>query len=109
VEDLTALGLWPSMSQVDWSLLTKWSALLLTLFHNLLEVKPSSNIMQLPSLLMMDSTLDAKLDYKRKLSTFGITISGYHVDNGRFAKVAWKDSCHALHQKIPFCGVGSCH
>jgi hypothetical protein len=57
----------------------------------------------------MDSTLDAKLDYERKLSTFGVNIAGYHADNGRFADAAWKDSCQALNQKIQFCGVGSHH
>ncbi len=59
--------------------------------------------------LTMDSTLDAKLDYERKLSTFGVTTSGYHADNGRFAEAACKESCQALHQKIQFCGVGSHH
>jgi len=50
----------------------------------------------------MDATLDAKLDFERKLSTFGVTVSGYHADNGRFADAAWKDSCQALNQKIQF-------
>ncbi len=59
--------------------------------------------------LYMDSTLDAKLDYEQKLSTLGVTISGYHADNGRVAEAAWKESCQALHQKIQFCGVGSHH
>jgi hypothetical protein len=59
--------------------------------------------------LTMDSTLDAKLDFERKALTFGVQVKGYHADNGRFAEAAWKDSCHALHQTIQFCGVGSHH
>ncbi len=57
----------------------------------------------------MDSTLDAKLDYEYKLSTFKVTNAGYHADNGRFAVAAWKNSCQALNQKVRFCGVGSYH
>jgi hypothetical protein len=59
--------------------------------------------------LTMDSSLDAKLDYERKLSTFGVNVAGYHAENGRFADAAWKESCQALNQKIQFCGVGSHH
>jgi hypothetical protein len=59
--------------------------------------------------LSMDSTLDAKLDYERRATTFGISITGYHADNGRFADAAWRDSCYALKQSFQFCGVGSHH
>lgn len=59
--------------------------------------------------LTMDSTLDAKLDYEYKLSTFKVTNAGYHADNGRFAVAAWNNSCQALNQKVRFCGVGSHH
>jgi hypothetical protein len=41
--------------------------------------------------LMMDTTLDAKLDYERQLLSFGVHVKGYHADNGRFAEDAWKD------------------
>ncbi len=57
----------------------------------------------------MDATLDAKLDFERKLSNFGVTVSGYHADSGRFADAAWKDFGQALNQKIQFCGVDSHH
>jgi len=59
--------------------------------------------------LTMDATLDAKLDFERKLSNFGVTVSGYHADSGRFANAAWKDFGQALNQKIQFCGVDSHH
>jgi hypothetical protein len=59
--------------------------------------------------LSMDATLDAKLDYERQLSAFGVHVKGYHADNGRFAKDAWKDSCHILNQTFQYCGVGSHH
>jgi hypothetical protein len=59
--------------------------------------------------LSSDSTLDAKLAYERKAHTFGVTISGYHADNGRFAERAWRDSCEALNQNISYCGVGAHH
>jgi hypothetical protein len=55
----------------------------------------------------MDSTLDAKLDYEQKLSMFGVTTSGYHADNGRFAEAAWKESCQALHQKFNIAGLAA--
>ncbi len=57
----------------------------------------------------MDSTLDAKLDYERRATTFGISLTEYHADNGRFVDAAWHDSCHALQQSFQFCGVGSHH
>ncbi len=48
--------------------------------------------------LSSDSTLDAKLVYKRRAHSFGIKVSGYHADNGRFTENAWKHSCEALQQ-----------
>jgi hypothetical protein len=57
----------------------------------------------------MDSMLDAKLDYEWRANAFGITITGYRADNGRFADAAWRDSCFALQQSFQFCGVGSHH
>ncbi len=59
--------------------------------------------------LKLDSTLDAKLDYEQKFSTFGVTTAGYHADIGRFAEAAWKESCQALNQRVQFCGMGSHH
>jgi hypothetical protein len=59
--------------------------------------------------LLMDSTLDAKLDYERRTNAFGISIKGYHAENGRFADAAWRDSCFAIQQSFQFCGVGSHH
>lgn len=40
--------------------------------------------------LSSDSTLNAKLVYKRRAHSFGIKVSGYHADNGRFTENAWK-------------------
>jgi hypothetical protein len=57
----------------------------------------------------MDSTLNAKLDCERKLSSFGVNVSGYHADNSRFSEATWKDPYQALSLKIQFCGVGSHH
>jgi hypothetical protein len=59
--------------------------------------------------LTMDSTLDGKLDYERRASAFGVTVKGYHADNGHFADTTWRDSCVALKQSFQFCGVGSHH
>ena len=59
--------------------------------------------------LSMDSMLNAKLDYERRANAFGISIKGYHADNGRFADAAWRDSCFALQQSFQFCGIGSHH
>jgi hypothetical protein len=50
--------------------------------------------------LTMDSTLNSKLEYEWRALTFGVSVTGYHADNGCFADAAWKDSCHALHQSV---------
>jgi hypothetical protein len=59
--------------------------------------------------LSSDSTLDAKLAYERKANIFGVTISEYHADNGRFAESAWRQSCESLNQTFSYCGVGAHH
>jgi len=59
--------------------------------------------------LSMASTLSSKLDFEQKPLNFGVTVKGYHADNGGFADAAWRDSCHTLHQTTQFCGVGSHH
>ncbi len=59
--------------------------------------------------LSMDSTLDSKLDFEHRALTFGVTVLGYHADNGHFANAALRDSCHALYQTTQFCGVDSHH
>jgi hypothetical protein len=52
--------------------------------------------------LTMDTTLDAKLDYERHASSVGVTVKGYHANNGRFPDAVWRDSCFALKQTFQF-------
>jgi hypothetical protein len=39
----------------------------------------------------------------------GVTIKGYHADNGVFASKSFKEDCDLLHQSYTFSGVESHH
>jgi GAG-pre-integrase domain len=54
-------------------------------------------------------TLEAKLEFERFASTFGIRIQHYHADNGRFAETLWKEDVRKHKQRLTFCGVGAHH
>jgi hypothetical protein len=69
--------------------LTKWQYRAATIFINSFS---DYTHVSLPD-LTMDATLDAKLDFERKALTFGISVKGYHADNGQFAEAAWTDLC----------------
>jgi len=56
--------------------------------------------------LTLNATLVAKEAYERLAATFGVTIKGYHSDNGRYADTGWQDACESLLQKFSYCGVG---
>ena len=56
--------------------------------------------------LTLNATLVAKEAYERLAATFGVTIKGYHSDNGRYADTGWKEACESLLQKFSFSGVG---
>ena len=50
-----------------------------------------------------DSTLEAKNSFERDAMTRGVTIQGYHADNGRFAEHSFKEDCRNKLQRLTFC------
>ena len=56
-----------------------------------------------------DSTLEAKNAFERDAMTRGVSIQGYHADNGRFAEHTFKEDCNSKLQCLTFCGVGAHH
>ena len=39
----------------------------------------------------------------------GISIKGYHADNGCYSEPTFKEDCHSKLQNLTFCGVGARH
>jgi hypothetical protein len=56
-----------------------------------------------------ESTVEAKLAFKRTSSSYGVTISHYHSDNGLFDTKAFKNPIAKAGQTLSFCGVNAHH
>jgi transposase InsO family protein len=56
-----------------------------------------------------DETITNKHRLESHARQDGVTIKGYHADNGVFASKAFKDDCDCLHQSYTFSGVGVHH
>jgi Reverse transcriptase (RNA-dependent DNA polymerase)/GAG-pre-integrase domain len=56
-----------------------------------------------------DETLKSKLEFERISSSFGITVSKYHTDNGRFIDNAWMNDAKRKNQMMTMCGVNAHH
>jgi len=56
-----------------------------------------------------DETIRNKHRLESHARQVGVTVKGYHADNGVFASKAFKDDCDLLHQAYSFSGVGAHH
>ncbi len=54
-------------------------------------------------------TTQAKLAFERYANTFGIQITHYHADNGRFSDNDWRQDILLKGQRLTFSGVGAHH
>jgi hypothetical protein len=63
--------------------------------------------------LQPDSTVETTIKGKEAYECFalshGITIKGYHADNGIFKAHGWVNHCHANKQSLTFAAVGAHH
>ena len=57
----------------------------------------------------LDSTLAAKAAYERHANSFGVSVQGYHADNGRFADKSFQENIDEHNQQIKFCAVETHH
>ena len=58
---------------------------------------------------IQEENLAGKSAFERWADTFGVKIKGYHADNGRFSKQAFRSEIEDTNQNITFCGVGYHH
>ena len=56
-----------------------------------------------------DETIEAKKAFEAKLASFGVTVKGYHADNGVFKANKWRDACAKNNQQLTFSGVNAHH
>ena len=56
-----------------------------------------------------EETLKGKLAFEQMARNSGITIKGYHADNGIFCANAWVNDCNRLNQRLTFAGVNAHH
>ncbi len=56
-----------------------------------------------------DSTLEAKKSFERHADTFGVSIKGYHADNGRFSEQKFREEVERCNQQLHLCTVGAHH
>jgi hypothetical protein len=54
-------------------------------------------------------TLEEKNAFELYAKTFGMTITHYHADNGRFAENLWRTDVIKKGQHLTFCGVNAHH
>jgi hypothetical protein len=54
-----------------------------------------------------EDTLHAKHAFQAHTASFGKKIQNYHVDNGRFQDIAYKEDCHRQGQILSYCGVNA--
>jgi hypothetical protein len=56
-----------------------------------------------------EETLNAKMEFEKYARSFGVSVSHYHADNGRFSDNEWRDDVMLKGQRLTFCGVGAHH
>jgi hypothetical protein len=56
-----------------------------------------------------EKTLNGKLAFELYVRNMGVTIKGYHADNGGFRANAWVNNCNKLDQPMTFAGVNAHH
>ena len=56
-----------------------------------------------------EETLKAKQAFELHARGMGISIQGYHADNGTFRANAWVNACNRLNQRMTFAGVNAHH
>jgi hypothetical protein len=56
-----------------------------------------------------EETLNTKIEFEKRVSTYGLKILHYHADNGRFAETIWRDDILSKGQRLTFSGVGAHH
>ncbi len=56
-----------------------------------------------------DSTLEAKQSFERHADNFGVSIEGYHADNGRFSEQKFREEVQRCNQQLHFCAIGAHH
>ena len=54
-------------------------------------------------------TIRGKLLLEREAADVGVSIKGYHTDNGVFSSAAFHSHCSDLGQSLRFSGVGAHH
>lgn len=54
-------------------------------------------------------TLKAKLEFERVSLSFGVNITRYHADNGRFVDNVWAKDATSKNQRMSLCGVNAHH
>jgi hypothetical protein len=57
--------------------------------------------------LSSEDTVKAKTAFETFASTYGVKITHYHADNGRFADNAFREDLRRNNQTISFCGVNA--
>jgi hypothetical protein len=58
---------------------------------------------------MADKTLLGKEAFKQYAKDQGVTIQGYHANNGTFKAYKWVTACHDKGQGLTFAGVNAHH
>ena len=56
-----------------------------------------------------EETVEAKLAFERIASSHGVTIQGYHADNGLFDTKVFKAACSKAKQSLSFCSPYAHH
>ena len=56
-----------------------------------------------------DATIEAKRAFECEANTRGVTVRGYHADNGRYAEHLFRNDCKEKSQSLNYCGVGAHH
>ena len=56
-----------------------------------------------------EETLQSKKAFEQHASSMGVSIKGYHADNGIFRAKAWMNNCNQSHQAMSFAGVNAHH
>ena len=56
-----------------------------------------------------EETIKGKFAFEQHAKSMGITIKGYHADNGIFRANAWMNSCNQQDQSMTFAGVNAHH
>ena len=56
-----------------------------------------------------EETVKGKKAFERYAAQRGVTIKGYHADNGIFRVHKWVDDCNEKHQQLTFAGVNAHH